>query len=127
VTPFPDSVIVHPLTVIFWILFASVAAFIGWSFLRMFAEMLDERRYTRGVKPSGRADNAGTGGAVSEGVQSYGDASAPMSQSEYGSSATSGDPGSGDSTGDSGGGDSGGGDFSGGGGESGGGGSSGSW
>jgi len=48
----------HALDVIFWIFFASVAAFIGWTFIRLFTETLWDRRSVRKVKrpiPSGNA------------------------------------------------------------------------
>lgn len=110
----------HALDVIFWIFFASVAAFIGWTFIRLFTETLWDRRSARKVKRPIPPGNAGSLHATTGGVQSGGDV--PMSGSDYSSSITQGDL----DSGDSGGGDSGG-DFSGGGGESGGGGSSGSW
>lgn len=120
----------HPLNVIFWILFGSVAAFIAWSFLRMFVEMLGERRSGRQIqRPSGRSDNTEIFGAAAGGVAaSAGDMAGPIGASDDYSSISLGDLGGGESqSGDSGSGDSGVGDFSGGGGEYGGGGSSGGW
>src|SRR5687767_12376676 len=107
-----------PLNVVFWGLFAAVAAFIAWSFLRMFFEILRDSRQPRELKrPPGPANAGVLGGAAAGGI-SAGDAATPMSGSDYGSSITSGDVASGDATpGDSSGADSGGGDFSGGGGE----------
>lgn len=104
----------HALNVIFWILFASVVAFIGWTFLQLFVEGFASGRPKRSSKRPGRH---ATGGSLA------GDGAAAMISSDLGTSTTSGDL----AAGDSGSGDSGGGEFSGGGGESGGGGSSGGW
>lgn len=104
----------HALNVIFWIFFALVVAFVGWTFLQLFLEGFASRRHERGSKRAGRH---ATGGSLA------GDGAAAMLGSDLGTSTTSGDFSGGDSSG----GDSGGGEFSGGGGESGGGGSSGGW
>lgn len=115
----------HAFNVIFWILFASVAAFIGWSFIQIFFEMLRDRRRSREVTRPGGWSNAGTLGNATGGVHAGGDAATQMSGFDQGAPTSEG--GSGSESGESNGGDSGGGDFSGGGGESGGGGSSGGW
>src|SRR5687768_4445282 len=104
----------HALDVIFWIFFASVVAFIAWTFIQLLVEGFKDRRHQRFSK---RPVRPAKGGASS------GDAAAAMIGSDLGTSMTSGDV----ASGESGGGDSGGGEFSGGGGESGGGGSSGGW
>jgi uncharacterized membrane protein YgcG len=102
----------HALDVIFWIFFASVVAFIGWSFLRMFVEVLSDRRPRREGRRRARSSDAVTLGGVTA------DAATGMIGSDHGSSnADSHDVG----------GESNNGDFSGGGGEYGGGGSSGGW
>ena len=118
----------HPLDVVFWVFFTAVAAFIGWSFIRMFVEMFSDRRHMREGQRPARSGNARVlGGAT--GGQSV----TSIGGSDSGSSITIGDLGSGASNGgasnggDSGGGDFSGGDFSGGGGDFGGGGSSGGW
>ena len=104
----------HVLNVIFWIFFASVVAFIGWTFLQLFVEGLASRRQGRGSKRPGRHAAGGS---------SFGDGAVGMIGSDLGTSTTSGELAGADSSG----GDSGGGELSTGGGESGGGGSSGGW
>ncbi len=117
----------HPLDIVFWVFFTAVAAFIGWSFIRMFVEILSDRRHMREIKRPARSGNAPILGGATGGSQSSGEAATSIGGSDYGSSISIGDLGSGESNGDSGGSDSGSGDFSGGGGDSGGGGSSGGW
>jgi hypothetical protein len=112
----------HPLDVVFWVFFIAVAAFITWSFIQMFVEMLSDRRHMREIKRPARSGNVPIPGGATGG-QSGGEAVTSIGESDYGSSISIGEFGSGDSNG----GDSGSGDFSGGGGESGGGGSSGGW
>lgn len=114
----------HPLDVVFWVFFTAVAAFIGWSFIRMFVEILSDRRHTREHQRPARFADAPFPGGATGGAE----ADTSIGGSDYGSSITIGDLGSGASNGgDSGGSDSGGSDFSGGGGDYGGGGSSGGW
>lgn len=97
---------------LFWIFFASVAAFIVYVFILMIIDMIGFHR----PKPRRRARSAGGVFAGSEmGVATYESSGLSVETSDAGS----GDSGSGDSGG--------GGDFSGGGGESGGGGSTGGW
>ena len=123
----------HPLNVVFWVFFTAVAAFIGWSFIRMFVEMLSDRRHMRETQRPARSGNTPILGGATGGGQSVGESATSIGGSDYGHSITIGDLGSdasngGDSGGgDSGGSDSGSGDFSGGGGDYGGGGSSGGW
>lgn len=121
----------HPLDIVFWVFAASVAAFIGWNFLRMFIEILSDRRHRPAVKRPARPAEVAIPVGAAGGVSSGGDAASLMSASADSGSITYGEAAGGEYAGESGGdsssGDSGGGDFSGGGGESGGGGSSGGW
>ena len=114
----------HALDVAFWLFFAAVVAWIGWTFLQLFVEWVRDRpRSARPVKRPMRAHSVTAGGIAGDSIGGFdrGDAASH-------GDITSGDSNDGDtSSGDSNGGDSGGGDFSGGGGESGGGGGSGGW
>jgi uncharacterized membrane protein YgcG len=114
----------HPLESIFWIIFAGVAAYIAWSFMRMFGGGSTARRHLGTAPPRGRSAspaantmNDGIGGGLDTGVSA---AASGLSVATSESDAAAGDATS-ESGGESGG------DFSPGGGVSGGGGGSGGW
>lgn len=111
----------HPIDILFWVFFGSVALWVAWGFIRVF---LDHNEFFRHREKRKAARHGAAGGSSPDAAYGL----AGLVASDTAVSVSSDSTGSSDSgSGDSGGGDSGGGDFSGGGGEYGGGGSSGGW